>query len=174
MGTGPDRASDRAEAKRLYVRCARLDDVETIAAFNRGVALESEGLALDPAVVAAGVRDVLADPLRGQYYVAEFTDAEAAGRLVGQTMITREWSDWRCGWIWWIQSVYVEPAFRQRGVFQTLYEHVRTLARRDPQVVALRLYAHRENRRALTCYRSLGMQPTEYVIYEAPGFTTGG
>ena len=164
----------KGHSPNVQVRAARPDDAAVIAAFNRGVAQESEGLVLDRAVVAAGVRDVLEDPGRGQYFVAQLVDPGGSPRLVGQTMITREWSDWRRGWIWWIQSVYVEPAFRRRGVFTALLNHVRDLAHTDPAVVSLRLYAHRENQRALDCYRSLGMQPTEYVIYEDPGFASGG
>ena len=86
--------------------------------------------------------------------------------IICQTMITPEWTDWHNGWNWWIQSVYVHPAHRRRGVFSLLYEHIRAAARRDPDVHALRLYVDYDNETALRCYRQLGMLESRYRIYE--------
>ncbi|RME38909.1 MAG: N-acetyltransferase [Planctomycetota bacterium] len=146
----------------IRIRTATPADVETIAGFNRASAEESEGMTLDPKTALAGVRAAMEDPPRCRYYLAE-----TAGRPVGQTMLTYEWSDWRNGWYWWIQSVYVLPEFRRRGVFRSLYEHIRREARADPTVCGLRLYVYRENERALATYRNLGMTVTDYLICEA-------
>ncbi len=146
----------------VRVRDARPEDADTIARFNLAMALETEDLRLDPAAVAEGVRAVLHDPNRGRYFVAE-----CGGRVVGQTLITLEWSDWRNRWIWWLQSVYVEPPYRRQGVFRALYEHVRTLARRD-HAACLRLYVMAHNRRARSAYAALGMRPSGYDVWEDP------
>jgi GNAT superfamily N-acetyltransferase len=142
------------------VRPARPADAPTIVEFNRILAQESEGKTLDPAVLSAGVDAVLADPVRGLYFLAE-----EGGEVIGQTMITTEWSDWRNGWIWWIQSVYVRPAHRRRGVFRALFEHVHRSAR-DAGVVGLRLYVERANHVAQQTYASMGLGPTGYVVLE--------
>jgi len=136
-------------------------DAPTIVEFNRLLAEESEGKVLDPAVLAAGVAAGLADPDKALYFVAE-----EAGRIVGQLMLTREWSDWRNGWIWWIQSVYVSPEARRRGIFRALYGHVETLASADPQVIGLRLYVEKDNHAAQQTYLSLGMERTGYLVLE--------
>src|SRR4051794_30784856 len=94
-------------------------DAPVVVEFNRLLAQESEGKALDPAVLSAGVAAALADPARGLYFLAE-----QDGQVLGQILITTEWSDWRNGWFWWIQSVYVRPEARRRGVFRALFEHV--------------------------------------------------
>ena len=92
--------------------------------------------------------------------------AEVDGAVAGQTMITREWSDWRDGWFWWIQSVFVDPAYRQRGVFRALHTHIRNEAMRDPDVCGLRLYVHHDNERAIKTYKKLDMVVTEYDLCE--------
>lgn len=145
----------------VLVRIATPEDLETVVGFNRAMAEETEAKTLDPAVATAGVRTGLADSDRCRYFLAE-----RGGSVVGQTMLTTEWSDWRNGYFWWIQSVYVAPSQRRRGIFKMLYEHVNALARREPDVRGLRLYVHRDNHRALTTYRRLGMTLTEYLMYE--------
>ena len=145
----------------IQVRRAGPADHDTIVKFNKAMALETEGKTLDRATVAAGVRKGLEDPNRSLYFVAEVD-----GRVVGQTMITFEWSDWRNGFFWWIQSVYVEPAFRRRGVFRALHQHIRELAKQQPGVCGLRLYVHDENQRAIEIYGKLGMPVTRYVLCE--------
>jgi ribosomal protein S18 acetylase RimI-like enzyme len=145
----------------IVIRNAEPSDWATIAEFNRSLAVESEDKPLDWDTVCAGVRQVLADAHKGRYFVAEMD-----GRIVGITMITYEWSDWRDSWIWWIQSVYVHPDFRGRGVFSRLYRHIEALAA-DSRVGALRLYVLDDNHRARATYAKLGMNETGYRVLEA-------
>ncbi len=143
--------------KDITVRRADPRDLDTIVRFNLAMALETENLALDPQVLRAGVTAALTDDRKGCYYLARI-DAH----VIGQLMITYEWSDWRSAWFWWIQSVYVTPEFRKQGAFRTLFSHVRDLAGQTPDVCGLRLYVHRENHKAQTVYAALGMRKTEY------------
>jgi GNAT superfamily N-acetyltransferase len=142
----------------ILVRPARSTDSTTIALFNIQMALETENLKLDPSTVEAGVRALLDDPGKGHYFVAE-QGAHVAGCL----MVTHEWSDWRNGDMWWIQSVFVRPEHRGAGVFKSLFAHVETLAR-GQGVCAIRLYVDRHNGRAKQVYSKLGMSQTEYDI----------
>ncbi len=143
------------------IRSARIEDADTICRFLLAMASESEHRALDPATVRRGLARVLLDPARSPYRVAV-----RDGRIVGQLMLTREWSDWQAGWYWWIQSVYVAPEFRGEGVFQALYRHVLEEARASGEVCGLRLYVERDNARAMRAYERLGMTLTPYVMYE--------
>jgi GNAT superfamily N-acetyltransferase len=147
----------------LIVRDARAGDHPTVLDFNARLAFETEGKTLDPVVLAPGVASALADPDRLRYWVAE---DPSTGRIVGQAAITREWTDWRNGWIWWYQSVYVHPDFRQRGVFRALHQHIRDLALQSRDVIGLRLYVEEENHRAQQTYRALGLQPGGYLVFE--------
>lgn len=149
------------------IRPATMMDVETIVAFNQAMANETEDRSLDPAAIGAGVQAALEDPNRCMYFVAE-----ADGAPVGQTMVTSEWSDWRNGYFWWIQSVYVDPRYRRRGIFRSLYEYIRDLAKTRPDVCGLRLYVHRDNRRALDTYRGVGMTLSDYLLCEEDWSTT--
>ena len=132
-----------------------------IADFNQRLAAETEDLRLEPDRIEPGVAAVLKDPAKGIYYVAEM-----AGEIVGQVMITYEWSDWRNGMMWWLQSVYVLPQSRQQGVFRLLFQHVESLARGRTDVCALRLYMHADNTRARQSYERLGMKHTKYEVFE--------
>ncbi len=143
------------------LRRATPADAAVIVEFNRRLAEESEGKVLDLPVLAAGVAACLADPGKALYFVAE-----DGGRVVGQVMLTTEWSDWRNGWIWWIQSVYVVPDQRRRGVFRALFDHVCRQAREDRNVVGLRLYVEEENHAAQETYVRLGMRRTGYHVLE--------
>ena len=145
----------------IGIREALNNDADLIAKFNSLLALETEGVRLDPDRVGPGVKALLQDPARGRYWVAE-----ADGRVVGQIMVTYEWSDWRNGMIWWVQSVYVHSDYRRSGVFSSLYRHVELLAKQDPQVCGIRLYVDHENVRAQQTYGSLGMNMTEYRVME--------
>jgi GNAT superfamily N-acetyltransferase len=145
----------------IQIRDARRDDADFLAAGNIAMALEAEQKRLDPKIVAHGVRAVLDDPAKGRYFVAE-----RAGERLGQLMITDEWSDWRNGRFWWIQSVYVLPAARRSGVFLALFRHVEQLARADRGVCGIRLYVERENVRAQATYRHCGLDDGGYVIME--------
>lgn len=124
-------------------------------------ALESESLTLDAKTVSAGVSAVLKDQSRGIYFVAEI-----GGAIAGQLMITYEWSDWRNGNIWWIQSVYVPEAQRGAGVFTALFRHVEMLARESGEVCSLRLYMEKQNERARRAYKKLGMKEMHYDVLE--------
>ena len=143
------------------VRRALPADVPVLVEFNRCLALETEGKALDVDVLAKGVAAGLADARKALYFVAE-----EAGAVVGQLMLTTEWSDWRNGWLWWIQSVYVRADWRRRGVFRLLYEHVYGAARAEPDVIGIRLYVERENHTAQQTYLKLGMERSSYLILE--------
>ena len=145
----------------MKIRKAKLADAAIIAQFNRNLAWETEKLRLNRRVVDRGVRALLKDSGKGIYFVAEQN-----GEVVGQLMITYEWSDWRNGNIWWIQSVYVAPEFRQQGVFRKLFKQVEKLGRSRRDVCGLRLYVERNNRRAHRAYVRLGMKHTHYEIYE--------
>jgi len=145
----------------IRIREAALADASVIADFNVQLARESEDLKLELPAVRAGVDAMLKDQTKGIYFVAE-----SDGALVGQTMITYEWSDWRNGNIWWIQSVYVKPEFRRAGIFRSLFRHVQNLAQGRDEVCSLRLYVHGDNTRACQAYERLGMTRTRYEVFE--------
>ncbi len=145
------------------IRTARPDDLAAIVSFQLAMALETEDRKLDRALVERGVARALADPGRGTYRVAEL-DGHVG--VVGSLLITREWSDWRDGWFWWIQSVYVTPAARGLGVYGALHSSVERDARADPEVCGVRLYVEVENVRARRTYERLGMSETSYRLYE--------
>jgi GNAT superfamily N-acetyltransferase len=153
----------------LTVRRATPADESVLVEFNTAIAWETEHKKLDPTVLTLGVRAVLADSSRGFYTVAEHD-----GGVVGQMMITFEWSDWRNGWFWWIQSVYVRADARRGGVFRALYRAIEAQAAADPSVIGLRLYFETDNTRAQATYRALGMTDTSYgmmELYPLPGRT---
>lgn len=145
----------------VTIRPATPDDWKTIAEFNSCLALETEGKALKPGVIEAGVRALLNDERHGRYFVAEID-----GKPVGQMMHTREWSDWRNGDFWWLQSVYVHPEYRRRGIFRRLMQHLIDLARSTPGVVGLRLYMAHDNADAQRTYEQCGFQCEHYVVFE--------
>jgi GNAT superfamily N-acetyltransferase len=153
----------------VTVRAAIPADAAIIAEFNRRLALESEGLTLDPETASEGVRLGLEAPARARYWVAQ-----DGGGIRGQCMVTTEWSDWRSGWVWWLQSVYVEPDERGRGTFRALWERVLEDARGAGDVVMVRLYVHRENLGARAVYERLGMEESPYLVYELPLAGAGG
>ena len=143
------------------VRLATPADWAVIADYNSRLALETEGKTLDASIIAAGVQTLLANPQHGRYFVAC-----VAEEIVGQMMHTREWSDWRNGEIWWLQSVYVAPEHRRCGVFRALFRHLEKLAESTPNVIGLRLYAEEHNSKAFEAYRSLGLVHAGYVVME--------
>ncbi|MGA2556315.1 MAG: GNAT family N-acetyltransferase [Verrucomicrobiota bacterium] len=145
----------------FVIRQSKPADRDVIAAFNVALALETEDLRLDPAIVRAGVEGLLRDAARGIYFVAE-----NQGAVIGQVLITYEWSDWRNGNFWWLQSVYVQREFRARGVFGSLFAHVLAQAAAQKNVCGLRLYMERENHRAREVYRRLGLNETRYQVFE--------
>ena len=143
------------------VREARPLDVDVLVSFNLAMAQESEDVTLDPATLRAGMSSLLSDRTRGRTFVVE-----DEGRVVATLMLTTEWSDWRNGWFWWIQNVYVHPEHRRRGHYRRLHDQVRALAASEPDVHGLRLYVEHENHGARETYRSLGMLETRYRLYE--------
>jgi len=145
----------------LTIRDASPADAADIAAFNRGIATETEGHDLDPALIGPGVERILSDRSLGRYWVAE-----TEGVVVGQIMVTYEWSDWRNGMLWWVQSVYVHPDYRRRGIYTALYRHVESLAHSSDDVAGIRLYVEKDNRRAQQTYARLGMSMTNYRVME--------
>ena len=145
----------------ISIRRGKASDAETIAGFNAAMALETEKLSLERPRMLEGVRAVLRDASKGFYLVAELR-----GRAVGQMMITYEWSDWRNGLFWWIQSVYVEPDRRRVGVYTSLHQYVVEEAQRLGDVCGIRLYVEQENEIAQSVYRGLGMQKTVYDMFE--------
>jgi GNAT superfamily N-acetyltransferase len=145
----------------LSIRRATPADAGTVTDFNRLLALESEGKTLDLAVLRPGVEAALADPGKAWYFLCH-----DQADVLGQTMLTFEWSDWRNGWMWWIQSVYVRSDARRRGVFRLLFEHIRTLATQTPGVVGIRLYVERENDAAQQTYERMGLERTTYLVME--------
>lgn len=147
---------------RIRIRKALVDDAPQLVQFNCAMALETEDVELDHDVVTAGVRALFDHPDRGFYLVADVTE-----RLAGSLMITNEWSDWRNGMIWWIQSVYVRPEYRRQGVYRSLYEFVKSMAKEATEVCGFRLYVERDNLRAQETYPSLGMDKTRYFVYES-------
>jgi GNAT superfamily N-acetyltransferase len=154
----------------LRIRAASTHDRDLLTQWALAMAYETEHKQLDPDTVAAGVEAAIADPGKARYFLA-VREATVAGRetissAAGTLMLTREWSDWRNGDWWWIQSVYVAPAHRRQGVFAALYRHVETLARNAPGVVGLRLYVERDNANAHRTYQALGMVDAGYAIYE--------
>ena len=143
------------------IRAANMEDWAVIAEFNSRLAEETEGKSLQSEIIEAGVRALLADSRHGRYFMAVEADT-----VIGQIMHTREWSDWRNGEIWWLQSVYVLPDYRHRGVFRTLYQHLEQLARNSTEVIGLRLYVETHNARAQEAYLRLGFRDASYTVME--------
>ncbi len=145
----------------MIIRRANVDDLGQIVAFQRAMARETEEIDLDVQTVTRGVTAVFDDSGKGVYYVAE-----ADGAVIGSLLTTFEWSDWRDGTILWIQSVYVLPAFRRKGVYSRLYEHIRAMVVDHPGLQGIRLYADKRNTGARQVYQKLGMTSDHYITFE--------
>ena len=143
------------------IRSACTDDISDIAQFNIAMAQETEERQLDPETIQSGVSSVIQNHAHGFYLIAE-RDQVAIGSL----LITFEWSDWRNGTLWWIQSVYVKPEHRRTGVFKALYDAVIARARAAKSVRGIRLYVEQENLDAQSVYQKLSMQKTPYQMFE--------
>ncbi|MBU0946472.1 MAG: GNAT family N-acetyltransferase [Proteobacteria bacterium] len=143
------------------IRKAVPEDAQIIVAFNSAMARETEGIVLQPGRIAKGVKTLLHDSSLGFYLLAE-----EDGEPIASLMITTEWSDWRNGLFWWIQSVYVKEEKRRQGVFRDLYQAVTELAAKAPQVCGFRLYVEHENHTAQKTYQSLGLAETRYRLFE--------
>ena len=144
----------------IHIRAATHSDCKRIAEFNQRLAAETEDKTLDRATVEAGVSALLANSALGRYFIAE-----ADGAIVGQLMHTREWSDWRNGEIWWLQSVYVDAGFRRNGVFRQLFDHLVVEARKNG-AIGIRLYVEKDNSTAQETYRRLGLEEPGYIVME--------
>ncbi len=145
----------------IQYRDARHSDAPSIVDFQIAMASETENFALDRATCTRGVDAVFADSSRGRYFVGE-----ADGNVVASLLITSEWSDWRDGVVWWIQSVYVRPEFRRRGVYAGLYDHVKRMAEKQRSVKGIRLYVDKRNTPAQEVYRRMGMNGDHYQVFE--------
>lgn len=187
--TGAARQGAPEPTMKLHIRHAQERDLPLIVRYNCLMASETEGITLSVDTVSAGVRSVLDEPTRGFYLIAEAKPVTverlyendgtfwapdgtpsapppASPVSVGQLMVTYEWSDWRCGDFWWIQSVYVEPDWRRKGVFRALFDHVLAESETRVDVVGLRLYTSTTNEKARAAYTRLGMDGDRYVVYE--------
>lgn len=143
------------------VRPARAEEASVLVDFQLRMAAETEDLGLDPATLTGGVAAVFADSTRGRYWVAT-----RSGQIVGGLLVTNEWSDWRNGTVWWIQSVFVEPEWRGRGVYRALYEDLRARVESDSELKGIRLYVDLGNHGAQRAYERLGMSREHYHLYE--------
>lgn len=146
---------------RWNVEQANENDAELIAQFQLDMAMESEGTQLDINTVLKGVTEGLKDESKGIYLVARSND----GKPVASLLITKEWSDWNCAWYWWIQSVFVSPDFRRKGVYRSMYNKVKEMAKKAG-VTFVRLYVDKTNTQGLATYQSLGMKESHYLLYE--------
>jgi len=144
----------------MHIRFASLDDIKKLAENNVQLALESEGINIEYENTFKGVKEVIGDKSKGFYLVAEENE-----EIIGQLMVTYEWSDWRAKQIWWLQSIYVRKEWRRKGVMKALIEKVKNMAMKEG-VAALRLYVHKENRNAIKAYEKVGMRKASYLIYE--------
>ena len=145
------------------IRLGRLDDIEHLVAFSQAMALETEGRRLEADRLQRGTRALLNSTVHGFFLVAE---QPLTHQVVGQLMITYEWSDWRNAAFWWIQSVYVAPAWRRKGVFRKMHAKVIERAKADPGVCGVRLYVESENSVAQEVYRRVGLKPSSYSVFE--------
>lgn len=149
----------------IVIRPAQRKDIDSIVAFSLAMAFETEGRRLDEATLRQGTKSLLDQPSHGFFMVAEALQARVR-KLVGQMMITFEWSDWRNARFWWIQSVYVDPAWRRLGIYRRMHETVIVRAKNDPDVCGIRLYVEQHNRTAQLVYQRVGLAPSAYTVFE--------
>lgn len=145
----------------MQVRAATELDIPVLMTFQQAMALETENIVLDENILRLGLHALFSDPTKGKYYVVE-----ADGAVVGCHMVTYEWSDWRNGTVWWLQSVYVREDYRKSGVFKFMFANLKALANQDPSVRGLRLYVDKTNVRAQQVYTALGMNGEHYTVFE--------
>ena len=157
------RCTENENNSSMKIRPATSNDADIIADFNCQLALETENKTLDAVTVRNGVARGLAVGDEVTYFVAE-TD----NRIIGQLLLTREWSDWRDGWMYWLGSVYVHADFRGQGVFRQLVDHAKKQLKQRGDVVCLRLYVEHENQPAIETYNRLGFKDTGYRVMEMP------
>ena len=145
----------------MNIRASQISDLEQLVDFQITMALESENLHLNKDILQKGILSVLNDKTKGSYFVVE-----DESNLIASLLITYEWSDWRNKIVWWIQSVFVVPEFRQKGVFKKLYNHIQAIVENDDTICGLRLYVDKQNIRAQNVYRNIGMNGEHYQVFE--------
>ncbi|MFO7932684.1 MAG: GNAT family N-acetyltransferase [Bacteroidales bacterium] len=145
----------------MFVRKANKEDISSIVQFQLAMAEETENIELNHPTVEKGVTAVLNDPAKGRYYVAEEN-----GKVIGSLLTTYEWSDWRNGTVLWIQSVYILPAFRRKGIYSNMYSHLKNLVLKTGNLNGIRLYANKKNKAAHKTYQKLGMSQEHYITFE--------
>ena len=145
---------------KIFIRQAVSGDLNKILDFQLKMAEETEGLLLPPEKLRPGIEAALNDKNKGLYFMAE-----TKGEIAGSLMITREWSDWRNAWVAWIQSVYVRPEFRRKGIYSALYRHVKALVEKG-EYAGIRLYVDKTNTAAQKTYSALGMNGEHYRLFE--------
>lgn len=150
----------------INVRLAEVRDVPVLVEFNRAMARETESKELPVEILTAGVDNLFENPRYGFYVIAEWSETSDKREVIGSLMVTYEWSDWRNGLFWWIQSVYVKPEFRRRRVYTRLYEFIKNRAAADGEVRGFRLYVEKDNTIAQQTYQRLGMTETHYKMFE--------
>jgi GNAT superfamily N-acetyltransferase len=155
----------RIQPGTIFVRPANQGDIDALIAFSLAMAWETEGRRLNEERLRQGTLAVLADPERGFYIVADIRDGDRP-RPVGQLLITFEWSDWRNGVFWWVQSVYVAPVCRRQGVYRAMHDYIIARAKADTKICGVRLYVEQNNRVAQSVYRRVGLAPSGYAVYE--------
>jgi hypothetical protein len=149
------------QSDQTTVRLATQDDISLLAEFQSRLARETENFELDKDTVIKGMHAMFDEPSRGKYFVAEYN-----GQIVGCHSITFEWSDWRNGMVWWLQSVYVVESHRKFGIFKTMFENLKVMMQRDSSVKGIRLYVDKTNIRAQNVYTALGMNGEHYSVFE--------
>ena len=165
MNRTPIPKAPMSATSRLNVRQAGPQDVDVLVGFSAAMARETEGRRLNLARLREGTRALLASAERGFFIVAEHEE-RGLRTPVGQLMITFEWSDWRNGTFWWVQSVYVDRAWRRRGVYRSMHDHIVAQAKADPRVCGIRLYVEQDNQAAQSVYQRVGLAPSGYWVYE--------
>ena len=145
----------------ITVRKGKQSDNQTIIDFQVKMAKETEQINLDLDIVRKGVKAIFNSPAKGIYFVAE-----SGNKIIASLLITFEWSDWRNGNVYWIHSVYVLPEFRKKGVFKTMYLHMKNIAQKDKNIRGLRLYVDKTNTNARKVYETMGMDGNHYLLYE--------
>lgn len=145
----------------IHIQKAALTHVDVLIDFQQRLAFESEGVQLSGETLRAGMNAMFTDPSKGSYYIAMEDDV-----IVGCHSVTFEWSDWRNGMVWWLQSVYVKESHRKKGIFKMMYDNIITIIKGQPELIGLRLYVDKSNTRAMKVYESMGMDGSHYTVYE--------
>ena len=145
----------------ISIREGTTSDAASISNFQRNMALETESKILDDDTVLKGVEKVLTSSDRGFYVIAEVDS-----KVIGSLMVTFEWSDWRNGWFFWIQSVFVDEEYRRQGVYRSMHNEVINRCKTSKDCCGIRLYVEKDNINAQKVYKNLGMYETDYYLYE--------